>query len=193
VHLHPYFLKGQVEAGLDEAGRGCLAGPVTAAGVILPQDFNHPLLNDSKKLTEKQRVALRPIIEKEAIAFSVVHLPPKTIDRINILQASILAMHYCVDSLSIRPELLLVDGNRFNPYLGITHHCVVGGDAKFASIAAASILAKTARDNYMRVLDQRHPEYLWSQNKGYPTEAHVAAIKNKGITQHHRKSFALGS
>jgi ribonuclease HII len=193
VHLHPYFSKGQVEAGLDEAGRGCLAGPVTAAGVILPQDFNHPLLNDSKKLTEKQRVALRPIIEKEAIAFSVVHLPPKTIDRINILQASILAMHYCVDSLSIRPELLLVDGNRFNPYLGITHHCVVGGDAKFASIAAASILAKTARDDYMRVLDQRHPEYLWSQNKGYPTEAHVAAIKNKGITQHHRKSFALGS
>ncbi len=193
MHLHPYFLKGQVEAGLDEAGRGCLAGPVTAAGVILPQDFNHPLLNDSKKLTEKQRVALRPIIEKEAIAFSVVHLPPKTIDRINILQASILAMHYCVDSLSIRPELLLVDGNRFNPYLGITHHCVVGGDAKFASIAAASILAKTARDDYMRVLDQRHPEYLWSQNKGYPTEAHVAAIKNKGITQHHRKSFALGS
>ena len=191
--LHPYFLKGQVEAGLDEAGRGCLAGPVTAAAVILPQDFNHPLLNDSKKLTEKQRVALRPIIEKEAIAFSVVHLPPKTIDRINILQASILAMHYCVDSLSIRPELLLVDGNRFNPYLGITHHCVVGGDAKFASIAAASILAKTARDDYMRVLDQRHPEYLWSQNKGYPTEAHVAAIKNKGITQHHRKSFALGS
>ena len=193
MHLHPYFLKGQVEAGLDEAGRGCLAGPVTAAGVILPQDFNHPLLNDSKKLTEKQRVALRPIIEKEAIAFSVVHLPPKTIDRINILQASILAMHYCVDSLSIRPELLLVDGNRFNPYLRITHHCVVGGDAKFASIAAASILAKTARDDYMRVLDQRHPEYLWSQNKGYPTEAHVAAIKNKGITQHHRKSFALGS
>ena len=193
MHLHTYFLKGQVEAGLDEAGRGCLAGPVTAAGVILPQDFNHPLLNDSKKLTEKQRVALRPIIEKEAIAFSVVHLPPKTIDRINILQASILAMHYCVDSLSIRPELLLVDGNRFNPYLGITHHCVVGGDAKFASIAAASILAKTARDDYMRVLDQRHPEYLWSQNKGYPTEAHVAAIKNKGITQHHRKSFALGS
>lgn len=193
MHLHPYFLKGQVEAGLDEAGRGCLAGPVTAAGVILPQDFNHPLLNDSKKLTEKQRVALRPIIEKEAIAFSVVHLPPKTIDRINILQASILAMHYCVDSLSIRPELLLVDGNRFNPYLGITHYCVVGGDAKFASIAAASILAKTARDDYMRVLDQRHPEYLWSQNKGYPTEAHVAAIKNKGITQHHRKSFALGS
>lgn len=193
MHLHPYFLKGQVEAGLDEAGRGCLAGPVTAAGVILPQDFNHPLLNDSKKLTEKQRVALRPIIEKEAIAFSVVHLPPKTIDRINILQASILAMHYCVDSLSIRPELLLVDGNQFNPYLGITHHCVVGGDAKFASIAAASILAKTARDDYMRVLDQRHPEYLWSQNKGYPTEAHVAAIKNKGITQHHRKSFALGS
>ena len=191
--LHPYFLKGQVEAGLDEAGRGCLAGPVTAAAVVLPQDFNHPLLNDSKKLTEKQRVALRPIIEKEAIAFSVVHLPPKTIDRINILQASILAMHYCVDSLSIRPELLLVDGNRFNPYLGITHHCVVGGDAKFASIAAASILAKTARDDYMRVLDQRHPEYLWSQNKGYPTEAHVAAIKNKGITQHHRKSFALGS
>ena len=193
MHLHPYFLKGQVEAGLDEAGRGCLAGPVTAAAVILPQDFNHPLLNDSKKLTEKQRVALRPIIEKEAIAFSVVHLPPKTIDRINILQASILAMHYCVDSLSIRPELLLVDGNRFNPYLGITHHCVVGGDAKFASIAAASILAKTARDDYMRVLDQQHPEYLWSQNKGYPTEAHVAAIKNKGITQHHRKSFALGS
>lgn len=191
--LHPYFLKGQVEAGLDEAGRGCLAGPVTAAAVILPQNFNHPLLNDSKKLTEKQRVALRPIIEKEAIAFSVVHLPPKTIDRINILQASILAMHYCVDSLSLRPELLLVDGNRFNPYLGITHHCVVGGDAKFASIAAASILAKTARDDYMRVLDQRHPEYLWSQNKGYPTEAHVAAIKNKGITQHHRKSFALGS
>lgn len=191
--LHPYFLKGQIEAGLDEAGRGCLAGPVTAAAVILPQDFNHPLLNDSKKLTEKQRLILRPIIEKEAIAFSVVHLPPKTIDRINILQASILAMHYCVDSLSVRPELLLVDGNRFNPYLGITHHCVVGGDAKFASIAAASILAKTARDDYMRVLDQRHPEYLWSQNKGYPTEAHVAAIKNKGITQHHRKSFALGS
>lgn len=191
--LHPYFLKGQIEAGLDEAGRGCLAGPVTAAAVILPQDFNHPLLNDSKKLTEKQRLILRPIIEKEAIAFSVVHLPPKTIDRINILQASILAMHYCVDSLSVRPELLLVDGNRFNPYLGITHHCVVGGDAKFASIAAASILAKTARDDYMRILDQRHPEYLWSQNKGYPTEAHVAAIKNKGITQHHRKSFALGS
>jgi ribonuclease HII len=190
--LEPYAVEGQLEAGLDEAGRGCLAGPVTAAAVILPEDFYHPLLNDSKQLSEKEREILRPVIEREAIAFAVTHIAPEKIDEINILQASIYAMHVCVSALETKPEFLLVDGNRFNPYLGIPHACIIKGDGKYASIAAASVLAKTARDEYMKYLDGEFPGYGWEQNKGYPTDAHKKAIQLQGITKHHRKSFALG-
>ncbi|MFM1808502.1 MAG: hypothetical protein RLZZ242_1227 [Bacteroidota bacterium] len=188
--LLPFAVKGQIEAGLDEAGRGCLAGPVTAAAVILPHDFYHPLLNDSKKLNEKQRDQLRPLIEREAIAYAVEHIDEKTIDQINILNASILAMHRCVDSLSITPEFLLIDGNRFKPYLGIPHECVIKGDGKFASIAAASILAKTYRDELMRELHEKFIDYNFAAHKGYPTAAHKEAIRRFGRSIHHRKSFA---
>lgn len=188
--MKSFAVKGQIEAGLDEAGRGCLAGPVTAAAVILPEQFAHPLLNDSKQLTEKQREHLRPIIEKEALAYAVIHVEEATIDDINILNASILAMHRCVDALEVRPEFLLVDGNRFKPYLGIPHQCVVRGDQTFASIAAASILAKTYRDDLMLELDQMYPAYKFKTNKGYPTAEHKNAIRAVGRCPRHRKSFA---
>ena len=188
--MKSFAVKGQIEAGLDEAGRGCLAGPVTAAAVILPERFAHPLLNDSKQLTEKQREHLRPIIEKEALAYAVIHVDEATIDDINILNASILAMHRCVNALEIRPEFLLVDGNRFKPYLGIPHQCVVRGDQTYASIAAASILAKTYRDDLMLELDQKYPAYRFKTNKGYPTAEHKNAIRAVGRCPRHRKSFA---
>ena len=189
--MKSFAVKGQLEAGLDEAGRGCLAGPVTAAAVIVPEGFSHPLLNDSKQLTEKQREHLRPIIEKEALAYAVIHVNEATIDDINILNASILAMHRCVDALEIRPEFLLVDGNRFKPYLGIPHQCVVRGDQTYASIAAASILAKTYRDDLMFELDQKYPAYKFKSNKGYPTAEHKEAIRAVGRCPRHRKSFAV--
>jgi ribonuclease HII len=189
--LLPYALKGQIEVGLDEAGRGCLAGPVTAAAVILPEDFYHPLLNDSKTLTRRQRDELRPVIEREALAFAVEHVEEKVIDQINILNASILAMHRCIERLNITPEFILVDGNRFKPYLGITHSCVVKGDGKYASIAAASILAKTYRDQWMQELHQKFPIYNFTAHKGYPTAAHKEALKRHGRCKHHRKSFAV--
>ena len=188
--MKSFTVKGQIEAGLDEAGRGCLAGPVTAAAVILPEQFAHPLLNDSKQLTEKQREHLRPIIEKEALTYAVIHVDEATIDDINILNASILAMHRCVDALEVRPEFLLVDGNRFKPYLGIPHQCVVRGDQTYASIAAASILAKTYRDDLMLELDLKYPAYKFKTNKGYPTAEHKNAIRAVGRCPRHRKSFA---
>jgi ribonuclease HII len=180
-----------LEVGTDEAGRGCLAGPVTAAAVLLPPDFEHELLNDSKKLTEKQREYLRPIIEKEAISFAYTHLSPEVIDDINILQASIKAMQLSVDKLQAIPEYIIVDGNRFKPYNNIPYSCIVKGDAKYLSIAAASVLAKTYRDDYMHQIHQEYPMYNWKQNKGYPTLAHRDAIRQYGITPHHRKSFQL--
>lgn len=188
--LLPFALKGQIEVGLDEAGRGCLAGPVTAAAVILPEDFCHPLLNDSKKLTRRQRDELRPVIEREALAYAVVHVEERVIDEINILNASILAMHRCIDALTITPEFILVDGNRFKPYLGIAHSCVVKGDGKYASIAAASVLAKTYRDQLMQELHKKFPMYNFAAHKGYPTAAHKGALKHHGRCKHHRKSFA---
>jgi ribonuclease HII len=190
--LKSYFSeKLQIEAGCDEAGRGCLAGPVTAAAVILPRDYHHPLLNDSKKLSKKNRDTLRLEIEREAIAWAVAEVSPQEIDRINILKASFLAMHRAVDQLKNRPELLLIDGNRFTPYPEIAHECIVKGDGKFFSIAAASVLAKTYRDETMEQLAKEFPYYDWEKNAGYPTKAHRAAIQQHGITPHHRKSFQL--
>ena len=180
-----------IEAGTDEAGRGCLAGPVTAAAVILAPDFNLPLLNDSKKLTEKQRFALRPEIEKSALAYGVAHVFQEEIDEINILNASIKAMHLALDQLSLRPELILVDGNRFKPYGNIPDQCIIKGDGKYQNIAAASVLAKTHRDEYMSKLHDEFPYYGWKQNKGYPTKAHREALRSFGDTLHHRKSFQL--
>ncbi|CAI8439103.1 MAG: ribonuclease HII [Schleiferiaceae bacterium] len=180
-----------LEAGTDEAGRGCLCGPVTAAAVILPPDFKNELLNDSKQLTEKQRNRLRPIIEQEALAWSVAHVSPQEIDEINILNASILAMHRSVDGMELVPEFIAVDGNRFKPYGEIPYHCQVKGDATYMNIAAASILAKTYRDERMRELAEEYPEYGWERNAGYPTKAHRAAIKAHGPTPHHRMSFQL--
>lgn len=189
--LQNRFSENYIEVGCDEAGRGCLAGPVFAGAVILPDDFYHPLLNDSKQLTEKQRELLRPIIEKEALEWAVVAVSAKEIDQINILNASIIGMHRCVDQLTTRPELILVDGNRFKPYVGIVHQCIVKGDSKFTSIAAASILAKTHRDEYMEKIDREFPMYKWSVNKGYPTKDHRAAIAEHGTTPHHRMTFKL--
>jgi ribonuclease HII len=189
--LKKWFLKNKVEAGTDEAGRGCLAGPVVAAAVILPADFDHPLLNDSKQLTEKQREILRPFIEKNALAFGVSYVFEKEIDEINILQASILAMHFAIEKLTIEPEHIIVDGNKFKPYKNIPHTTIVKGDAKFMSIAAASVLAKTYRDDFMQNLDLEFPNYDWKQNKGYPTLSHRNAIREYGITVYHRKSFRL--
>lgn len=189
--LQNRFSENYIEVGCDEAGRGCLAGPVFAGAVILPDDFYHPLLNDSKQLTEKQRELLRPIIEKEAIEWAVVAVSAEEIDQINILNASIIGMHRCVDQLTTRPELILVDGNRFKPYVGIVHQCIVKGDSKFTSIAAASILAKTHRDEYMEKIDREFPMYKWSVNKGYPTKDHRAAIAENGPTPHHRMTFKL--
>ena len=179
------------EAGCDEAGRGPLAGPVFAAAVILPKDFYHPLLNDSKKMTEKARETLRPIIEKEAIAWAVEEVSAEEIDTINILNASIAGMQRAVRRLGVKPEYLLIDGNRFKPFDGYQYQCVVKGDGKFASIAAASVLAKTYRDEYMRKLAQEFPQYGWERNMGYPTKEHIEAIIEHGYTIHHRKSFHL--
>ena len=189
ANLLPYKYKGKIEAGCDEAGRGCLAGPVVAAAVILPSDFNHKLLNDSKKLTEKQRDLLRPIIEKEAISFAVSFVQAQEIDKINILNASFTAMHRSVDQLDQIPELLLIDGNRFNPYKNIPHECIVKGDGKFLSIAAASVLAKTYRDEFMLQIHEEFPVYDWIKNKGYPTKEHLNILKSLGPTKYHRKSF----
>ncbi len=186
-HYHPQL----IEAGCDEAGRGCLAGAVYAAAVILPKDFEHELLNDSKVLKEEARNELRVIIEKEALAWSVTAVSHQEIDQINILQASLEGMHRSLDKLKVRPELILVDGNRFKPYPWTQHLCVVKGDGKYAAIAAASILAKTHRDEYMQKLHEEYPEYAWDSNKGYPTIAHRAAIKAHGPSPYHRMTFRL--
>ena len=183
--------KGAIEAGCDEAGRGCLAGPVFAAAVILPEDFSSELLNDSKKLTEKQRYELRPIIEKEAVAWAIGMYDHLEIDQVNILNASIFSMHRALDQLSVCPDHIIVDGNRFKSYKDIEYTTIVKGDAKYLSIAAASVLAKTYRDDFMLALHEKHPEYGWNQNKGYPTIFHREALLKFGITPFHRKSFKL--
>ena len=180
-----------MEAGCDEAGRGCLAGPVYAAAVILPKDFYHPLLNDSKQLTEEQRYELRPIIEQNAIAFAVAGLCNKKIDRYNILKASFKSMHLAVKQLNPQPQLLLIDGNRFIRYKKIPHKCIIQGDGLYASIAAASILAKTYRDDYMKELHHKFPEYNWARNKGYATKEHQEALNKSGPCKYHRNSFRL--
>ncbi|MCE1198823.1 MAG: ribonuclease HII [Marinilabiliales bacterium] len=189
--LLPFYREGVSEAGCDEAGRGCLAGPVFAAAVILPPDFHHPLLNDSKQLSEKHRLQLREMILKEALAWSIGICDHLEIDQINILNASILAMHKALDQLSKQPEHILVDGNRFKRYKEIPHTCVVKGDSKYQSIAAASILAKTFRDDFMIQIHEAHPQYGWAVNKGYPTGKHREAIRCYGITEYHRKTFRL--
>ena len=189
--LLPFYKTNCIEAGCDEAGRGCLAGAVYAAAVILPPDYHNETLNDSKQLTEKQRETLRPVIEKEAIDWAVGVVTSKEIDRINILQASFLAMHRAIAQLKIVPEHLLIDGNRFTPYPHIPHTTIVKGDGKYLSIAAASILAKTHRDAYMNTLHSSYPDYRWNENKGYPTKAHRDAIRLHGITSYHRQSFTL--
>lgn len=183
------FYKYELEAGTDEAGRGCLAGPVTAAAVILPTGFSNSTLNDSKILSSAKRDVLRPIIETHATSFGIAHVFPDEIDKINILNASFLAMHKALDQLNTAPELIIVDGNRFNPYKNIPHACIVKGDGKYLSIAAASILAKTFRDAYMEKIHREYPMYNWIKNKGYPTKEHRAAIRKYGITQYHRKTF----
>ncbi len=190
-HLKNFMNDGLIEAGCDEAGRGPLAGPVYAAAVILPKDFYHPLLNDSKKMTEKAREQLRPIIEREAIAWAVEEVSAEEIDTINILNASITGMQRAVRRLGVKPEFLLIDGNRFKPFDDYRYQCVVKGDATYASIAAASVLAKTYRDEHMRRLAQEFPQYGWERNMGYPTKEHVLAIIEHGYTPHHRKSFHL--
>lgn len=180
-----------LEAGTDEAGRGCLAGPVVAAAVILPKSFQHPILNDSKKLSEKQRILLKPIIEKEALAFGVAFVYQEEIDELNILRASIMAMHKAIGKLSIVPEFISVDGNKFQAFKNIPHQTVVKGDGKYLNIAAASVLAKTYRDAYMEKIHLDFPHYDWKQNKGYPTLQHRAGIREFGSCEHHRKSFRL--
>jgi ribonuclease HII len=189
--LRSFYTANVLEAGLDEVGRGCLAGPVVAAAVILPGDYSHPILNDSKQLTRTQRETLRGDIERDALAWAVAEVSHEDIDRINILKASFLAMHRAVDALSIRPEHLLVDGNRFTPYPMIPHTCIIKGDAHFLSIAAASVLAKIYRDNLMERLDKEYPAYGWAQNVGYPTPVHRKAIREFGPTPYHRMSFRL--
>ena len=187
--LKSYYRKGLVEAGCDEAGRGPLAGPVVAAAVILAGDYQHDLLNDSKKLNRDQRESLRLEIETEALSWAVAFVDNQKIDEINILNASFLAMHKAVEQLDKTPELLLIDGNRFTPYPNIPHECIIKGDGKYLSIAAASVLAKTYRDQLMEKLARQYPEYGWERNAGYPTQAHRRAIKEFGITPYHRKSF----
>lgn len=189
--LLPYLNKGVIEAGCDEAGRGCLAGAVFAAAVILPQDFEDELLNDSKQLSEQQRYALRKVIEQKALAWAVGVASPKEVDKINILNASFLAMHRAVDALKLRPEHLLIDGNRFKKYGSIPHTTVVKGDGKYLSIAAASVLAKTYRDDYMLALHKEFPCYDWNKNKGYPTKKHRMAIAQHGASPYHRSTFNL--
>jgi ribonuclease HII len=178
-------------AGCDEAGRGCLAGPVVAAAVILPKNFKNKILNDSKLLSEKKRDLLRKVIEKQATCWAIGIVSPAEIDKINILNASFLAMHRAIKKLYIEPEFLIIDGNRFNPYQGINHECIIKGDGKYLAIAAASVLAKTYRDNIMKKLADEFPDYNWEKNKGYPTKQHRNAIKKIGISKHHRKSFQL--
>ena len=189
--LLPHLIKNRIEAGCDEAGRGCLAGSVFAAAVILPPDFCNEQLNDSKQLTEKQRDALRPVIENEAIAWAVGFATPSEIDQINILKASFLAMHRAIAQLTVVPEHLLIDGNRFTPYPTIPHTTIIKGDALYLSIAAASILAKTHRDEYMQQLHNEYPHYAWNANKGYPTRSHREALRLHDISPYHRKSFTL--
>jgi len=196
-----HYYEGKIEAGCDEAGRGCLAGSVYAAAVILPDGYQNPLLNDSKQLTEHRRYELRDIIERDAVAWAVGIVTPEEIDRINILNASILAMHRALDQLKVRPEAIIVDGNRFRPYCPVVggisadaplpHTTIVKGDAKYLSIAAASILAKTYRDDYMNRLAEEYPQYDWRSNKGYPTRKHREAIRQYGITPYHRRSYNL--
>jgi ribonuclease HII len=189
--LKPFLDPHLTEAGCDEAGRGCLAGPVFAAAVILPKEFSLPLLNDSKKLSPAQRFALRPLIEQEARAWGVAYCDHHEIDSINILNASILAMHRAVDKLAVRPRLLLIDGNRFKPYPGVPHQCFVKGDASYAAIAAASILAKVYRDEYMDRIHEEHPLYNWRKNKAYATREHREAILRFGYSPYHRRSFHI--
>lgn len=187
--LKPFLLSGRREVGCDEAGRGALSGPVYAAAVILKPDFLHPLLNDSKQLTEKQRYELRPIIEKEAIAWAVAAIDHREIEKINILNASIKAMQSAIEKLAVIPDFILVDGNKFKPYKNILHQCIVGGDGKFMSIAAASILAKTYRDDFMIKISKEFPKYGWEHNKGYATKTHREAIVKFGISPYHRKTY----
>lgn len=185
------YTENKIEAGCDEAGRGCLAGPVFAAAVIFPKGYKNELLDDSKKLTAKQRISLRTIIENDALAWAVASVDNNEIDKINILNASFLAMNRAIDMLSVKPELLLIDGNRFKTDTGIDFHCIVKGDGLYESIAAASILAKSYRDDYMEKLHEEYPCYGWKSNKGYPTKKHYEAIAHNGITQYHRRSFSL--
>ena len=187
--LKRYYSRNLTEAGCDEAGRGCLAGPVFASAVVLGRKFRNDKLNDSKKLTPKERNELRIIIEERAISWAVGSVSPEEIDEINILNASFLAMHRAINKLTVRPDLLLIDGNRFNHYKNIPHHCIIKGDGKYLSIAAASVLAKTHRDEYMTKLHTEFPEYSWAKNKGYPTLSHKLAINKYGLSPHHRKSF----
>ena len=189
--LKGHYYEGKIEAGCDEAGRGCLAGSVYAAAVILPDDYQNEMLNDSKQLTEKKRYQLREIIERDAVAWAVGIVTPEEIDKINILNASILAMHRALDQLKVRPEAIIVDGNRFKKYKDLPHTTIVKGDGKYLAIAAASILAKTYRDDYMNGLATEYPQYDWLSNKGYPTKKHREAIKQFGITPYHRKSYNL--
>ena len=189
--LKGHYYEGKIEAGCDEAGRGCLAGSVYAAAVILPDDYQNEMLNDSKQLTEKKRYQLREIIERDAVAWAVGIVTPEEIDKINILNASILAMHRALDQLKVRPEAVIVDGNRFKKYKDLPHTTIVKGDGKYLAIAAASILAKTYRDDYMNELAKEYPQYDWLSNKGYPTKKHREAIKQFGITPYHRKSYNL--
>ncbi len=186
--LKKYFFQDN-EIGTDEAGRGCLAGPVTAAAIILPENFTNPILNDSKKLSEYNRFLLKPIITESAISFGVAHIEPSVIDDINILNASILAMHNAIDQLETNSTFIIVDGNKFKPYKNFIHECIIKGDSKFMSIAAASVLAKTYRDELMNTLHLEFPMYNWKQNKGYPTKEHREAIRKYGLTKYHRKSF----
>ena len=186
-----HYYEGKIEAGCDEAGRGCLAGSVYAAAVILPEDYQNELLNDSKQLTEKRRYELREMIERDAVAWAVGIVTPEEIDKINILNASILAMHRALDQLKVRPEAVIIDGNRFKKYKDLPHTTIVKGDGKYLSIAAASILAKTYRDDYMNDLAREYPQYDWRSNKGYPTKKHREAIRQYGITPYHRKSYNL--
>jgi ribonuclease HII len=185
--VHPEF----IEAGCDEAGRGCLAGPVVASAVILPEGWDHPLLNDSKQISEKNRNTLRTVLEKEALSWAVGIVGPQEIDQINILRASLRAMHLALDGLKTRPQFIAVDGNKFIPYKNVPHACVVKGDGKLRNIAAASVLAKTHRDEIMLKLHNEYPDYLWDKNKGYPTKAHRSAIQKIGPSVHHRTSFTL--
>lgn len=189
--LEPHYFEGKIEAGCDEAGRGCLAGSVYAAAVILPKGYDNPLLNDSKQLTEKRRYALRDTIVRDAVAWAIGIVTPEEIDKINILNASFLAMHRALDQLTVRPEAIIVDGNRFTPYHDVPYATIVKGDGKYQAIAAASILAKTFRDDYMDRLALEYPYYDWQKNKGYPTRAHREGIRLHGITPYHRKSYNL--